>query len=88
MLALVSKAGKTFDGYYAAIVNYGLKRGRAKAPTENTRNVDYAAKRAPKSESGNTSSFYIREVQKITKARAYTSSVDNERRKSYILNPN
>jgi len=25
------KAGKTFDGYYAAIVNYGVGRGKAKA---------------------------------------------------------
>jgi len=38
------KAGKTFDGYYAAIVNYGLPRGKAKAQPDEKRNINYAEK--------------------------------------------
>lgn len=52
-----SRAGKTYDGYYAAIVNYGTKRGGKKglsvasgrsgllsktAKIKNKRNVNYA----------------------------------------------
>ena len=39
-----SKAGKTFDGYYAAIVNYGSRRGKSRAKVKNKRNVDYSSK--------------------------------------------
>lgn len=39
-----SRAGKTFDGYYAAIVNYGLPRGKKKAKVGEKRNVDYSSK--------------------------------------------
>jgi len=39
-----SKAGKTFDGYYAAIVNYGARRGKGRAKVTNKRNVDYSFK--------------------------------------------
>lgn len=39
-----SRAGKTFDGYYAAIVNYGLPRGKKRARVKTKRNVDYSLK--------------------------------------------
>jgi len=39
-----ARAGKTFDGYYAAIVNYGIPRGKKRARVSNKRNVDYSLK--------------------------------------------
>lgn len=39
-----SRAGKTFDGYYAAIVNYGIPRGKKRAKVGQRRNVDYSLK--------------------------------------------
>jgi len=68
-----SKAGKTFDGYYAAIVNYGLKRGRAKAPIENTRNVDYALKGHLKAKAV-TQQLLYKEVQNIINKSLYELS--------------
>jgi len=68
-----SKAGKTFDGYYAAIVNYGLKRGRAKAPTKNTRNVDYALKGHQKAKAV-TQQLLYKEVQNIINKSLYELS--------------
>src|SRR6056300_69865 len=59
-----SKAGKTYDGYYAAIVNYGLKRGKAKVPTKNTRNGDYALKGHLKAKAV-TQQLLYKEVQNI-----------------------
>lgn len=38
------KAGKTFDGYYAAIVNYGERRGKSRAKVKERRNVNYSIK--------------------------------------------
>ena len=67
------KAGKTFDGYYAAIVNYGLKRGKAKAPTKNTRNVDYALKGHQKAKAV-TQQLLYKEVQNIINKSLYELS--------------
>ena len=67
------RAGKTFDGYYAAIVNYGLKRGKAKAPTKNTRNVDYALKGHLKAKAV-TQQLLYKEVQNIINKSLYELS--------------
>jgi len=64
------KAGKTFDGYYAAIVNYGLPRGKAKAEPNNKRNVNYAEKGFKKA-AAQTQAQLLREVQKILKQSIY-----------------
>ena len=67
------KAGKTFDGYYAAIVNYGLPRGKAKAEPDNKRNVNYAEKGFKKA-AAQTQAQLLREVQKILKQSLYQLS--------------
>mgnify|MGYP005988421587 FL=1 len=67
------RAGKSFDGYYAAIVNYGLKRGPAKAPTKTTRNVDYALKGHKKAKAV-TQQLLYKEVQNIIKKSLYELS--------------
>jgi hypothetical protein len=67
------KAGKTFDGYYAAIVNYGLPRGKAKAEPDNKRNVNYAEKGFKKAVA-QTQAQLLREVQKILKQSLYQLS--------------
>ena len=67
------KAGKTFDGYYAAIVNYGLPRGKAKAEPDNKRNVNYAEKGFKKA-AAQTQAQPLREVQKILKQSLYQLS--------------
>lgn len=67
------RAGKTFDGYYAAIVNYGLKRGKAKAPAKNKRNINYVLKGHLKAKSATQQALY-REVQKILKQSLYQLS--------------
>ena len=67
------KAGKTFDGYYAAIVNYGLPRGKAKAEPDNKRNVNYAEKGFKKAVA-QTQAQLLREVQKILKQSIYQLS--------------
>jgi len=67
------KAGKTFDGYYAAIVNYGLPRGKAKAEPDNKRNVNYAEKGFKKA-AAQTQAQLLREVQKILKQSIYQLS--------------
>jgi len=67
------KAGKTFDGYYAAIVNYGLPRGKAKAEPNNKRNVNYAEKGFKKA-AAQTQAQLLREVQKILKQSLYQLS--------------
>lgn len=67
------KAGKTFDGYYAAIVNYGLPRGKAKAEPNNKRNVNYAEKGFKKAVA-QTQAQLLREVQKILKQSLYQLS--------------
>jgi len=64
------KAGKTFDGYYAAIVNYGLKRGKAKAQPKETRNINYAEKGFAKAVA-QTQAQLLAEVQKILKQSLY-----------------
>lgn len=60
------RAGKTFDGYYAAIVNYGQRRGAAKASLENKRNVAYSIKGHQKGKSQAEAQLF-KEVQKILK---------------------
>ena len=67
------KAGKTFDGYYAAIVNYGLPRGKAKAEPDNKRNVNYAEKGFKKA-AAQTQAQLLREVQKILNQSIYQLS--------------
>lgn len=67
------KAGKTFDGYYAAIVNYGLPRGKAKAEPKNKRNEDYALKGFKKAEATTKAQLY-REVQNILRKSLYELS--------------
>lgn len=67
------KAGKTFDGYYAAIVNYGLPRGKAKAEPNNKRNINYAEKGFKKA-AAQTQAQLLREVQKILKQSLYQLS--------------
>ena len=67
------RAGKTFDGYYAAIVNYGLPRGKAKAEPNNKRNVNYAEKGFKKA-AAQTQAQLLREVQKILKQSIYQLS--------------
>lgn len=67
------KAGKTFDGYYAAIVNYGLPRGKAKAEPNQKRNIDYAEKGFQKAAAQTQGQLY-REVQKILKQSIYQLS--------------
>jgi len=67
------KAGKTFDGYYAAIVNYGLPRGKAKAEPDNKRNINYAEKGFKKA-AAQTQAQLLREVQKILKQSLYQLS--------------
>ena len=64
------KAGKTFDGYYAAIVNYGLKRGKAKAEPTEKRNIGYAEKGYAKA-LAQTQAQLLLEVQKILKQSLY-----------------
>ena len=64
------KAGKTFDGYYAAIVNYGLRRGKAKAQPTETRNINYAEKGFAKA-IAQTQAQLLAEVQKILKQSLY-----------------
>ena len=68
-----SRAGKTFDGYYAAIVNYGLRRGKAKAQPKNKRNIGYALKGHQKAK-GITQQLLFVEVQKIIKQSLYELS--------------
>ena len=67
------RAGKTFDGYYAAIVNYGLPRGKAKAEPDNKRNINYAEKGFKKA-AAQTQAQLLREVQKILKQSLYQLS--------------
>jgi len=67
------KAGKTFDGYYAAIVNYGLPRGKAKAEPNKKRNINYAEKGFKKA-AAQTQAQLLREVQKILKQSLYQLS--------------
>lgn len=67
------KAGKTFDGYYAAIVNYGLGRGKAKANPKKKRNINYAEKGFKKA-AAQTQAQLLREVQKILKQSLYQLS--------------
>jgi hypothetical protein len=64
------KAGKTFDGYYAAIVNYGLPRGKAKAQPDEKRNINYAEKGYAKA-IAQTQAQLLAEVQKILKQSLY-----------------
>jgi hypothetical protein len=64
------KAGKTFDGYYAAIVNYGLRRGKAKAEPTEKRNIGYAEKGYAKAVA-QTQAQLLLEVQKILKQSLY-----------------
>lgn len=67
------RAGKTFDGYYAAIVNYGIGRGKAKAQPKNKRNIGYALKGHQKAK-GITQQLLFVEVQKIIKQSLYELS--------------
>ena len=64
------KAGKTFDGYYAAIVNYGLPRGKAKALPDEKRNINYAEKGFAKGVA-QTQSLLLKEIEKILKQSLY-----------------
>lgn len=64
------KAGKTFDGYYAAIVNYGLPRGKAKAQPDEKRNINYAEKGFTKA-IAETQARLLVEVEKILKQSLY-----------------
>jgi len=64
------KAGKTFDGYYAAIVNYGLPRGKAKAQPDKKSNINYAEKGYAKAVA-QTQAQLLLEVQKILKQSLY-----------------
>lgn len=67
------KAGKTFDGYYAAIVNYGLPRGKAKAQPDEKRNVNYAEKGFAKGIAEAKANLQ-KEVEKILKQSLYQLS--------------
>ena len=67
------KAGKTFDGYYAAIVNYGLPRGKAKALPDEKRNINYAEKGFAKG-LAETQANLRREIEKILKQSLYQLS--------------
>lgn len=67
------RAGKTFDGYYAAIVNYGIGRGKAKAEPDKKNNIDYAEKGFNKA-AAQTQAQLLREVQKILKQSIYQLS--------------
>ena len=64
------RAGKTFDGYYAAIVNYGLPRGKAKAQPDKKSNINYAEKGYAKAVA-QTKAQLLLEVQKILKQSLY-----------------
>ena len=64
------KAGKTFDGYYAAIVNSGLPRGKAKALPDEKRNIHYAEKGFAKG-LAETQANLRREIEKILKQSLY-----------------
>lgn len=67
------RAGKTFDGYYAAIVNYGEPRGKAKAKPTKDQNINYALKGHAKGKAAAQQGLY-REVQKILKQSLYQLS--------------
>lgn len=67
------RAGKTFDGYYAAIVNYGLPRGKAKALPDEKRNIGYAEKGFAKGVAQAQAQLF-KEVQKILKQSLYELS--------------
>ena len=67
------KAGKTFDGYYAAIVNYGLRRGKAKAQPKEKRNIGYAEKGYAKA-LAQTQANLRKEIEKILKQSLYQLS--------------
>ena len=67
------RAGKTFDGYYAAIVNYGIGRGKSKAEPNKKNNIDYAEKGFNKA-AAQTQAQLLREVQKILKQSLYQLS--------------
>jgi len=67
------RAGKTFDGYYAAIVNYGEGRGKAKAKPDKKDNIDYALK-GHKKGAAQAQALLYREVQKILKQSLYELS--------------
>lgn len=67
------RAGKTFDGYYAAIVNYGEGRGKAKAKPDKKENIDYALKGHRKG-AAQAQALLFREVQKILKQSLYQLS--------------
>jgi hypothetical protein len=67
------KAGKTFDGYYAAIVNYGLPRGKAKAQPDEKRNINYADKGFAKGIAEAKANLQ-KEVEKILKQSLYQLS--------------
>lgn len=67
------KAGKTFDGYYAAIVNYGLPRGKAKAQPDEKRNINYAEKGFAKGIAEAKANLQ-KEVEKILKQSLYQLS--------------
>ena len=67
------RAGKTFDGYYAAIVNYGIGRGKAKAEPNKKNNIDYAEKGFNKA-AAQTQAQLLREVQKILNQSLYQLS--------------
>jgi len=67
------RALKTFDGYYAAIVNYGIGRGKAKAEPDKKNNIDYAEKGFNKAVA-QTQAQLLREVQKILNQSIYQLS--------------
>lgn len=67
------RAGKTFDGYYAAIVNYGLPRGKAKALPDKKRNIGYVEKGFAKGVAQAQAQLF-KEVQKILKQSLYELS--------------
>lgn len=67
------KAGKTFDGYYAAIVNYGIGRGKAKKEPKEKRNVDYVSAGHQKG-AAQASALMYKEVQKIINKSLYELS--------------
>ena len=60
------RARKTFDGYYAAIVNYGLPRGKSKTEPTKRDNVNYVTKGWKKG-GAQTKALLLAEVQKILK---------------------
>jgi len=67
------RSAKTFDGYYAAIVNYGLGRGKAKAKPVKTENIDYAKKGHLKGRAA-TQALLTKEVQRILEQTIYQLS--------------